>query len=58
NPLQLTVALCGVWAFGWHLAWQLRQLDIDDADRCLLLFRSNRNAGLIPVVFLAVALFL
>lgn len=58
NPLQLTVALCGVWAFGWHLAWQLKRLDIDDADRCLMLFRSNRNAGLIPVLFLALAHFL
>ena len=58
NPLQLAVALCGVWAFGWHLAWQLRRLDIDDTDRCLALFRSNRDAGLIPVLFLALALFL
>ena len=58
NPLQLTLAVCGVWAFGWHLAWQLRRLDIDDAERCLTLFRSNRDAGLIPVLFLAVGLFL
>ena len=58
NVLVLVVALGGVWAFGWHLAWQLRRLDIDDADRCLALFRSNRNAGLIPVLFLAVAHFL
>lgn len=55
NVLQLTVALCGVWAFGWHLAWQLRRLDIDDPERCLELFRANRDAGLIPVLFLAVA---
>jgi len=55
NVLQLTVALCGAWAFGWHLAWQLRRLDIDDPDRCLMLFRANRDAGLIPVLFLAVA---
>lgn len=58
NALQLTLAVCGVWAFGWHLAWQLRRLDIDDAERCLTLFRSNRDAGLIPVLFLAVGLFL
>ncbi len=58
NPLQLTVALCGVWAFGWHLAWQLKRLDIDDPAHCLMLFRSNRNAGLIPVAFLAAAQFL
>ena len=58
SVLALVVALGGVWAFGWHLAWQLRGLDIDDPARCLALFRSNRNAGLIPVLFLAVAFFL
>ena len=58
SVLALVVALGGVWAFGWHLAWQLRMLDIDDPARCLSLFRSNRNAGLIPVLFLAVAHFL
>lgn len=57
SPLQLTVALCGVWAFGWHLALQLRSLDTEDPDQCLKLFRTNRNAGLIPVAFLAVAHF-
>jgi 4-hydroxybenzoate polyprenyltransferase len=58
SVLALVVALGGVWAFGWHLAWQLRGLDIDDPARCLALFRSNRDAGLIPVLFLAVAFFL
>ena len=57
NPLQLTIALGGVWAFGWHMTWQLRQLDIEDPARCLALFRSNRNAGLLPVLFLAGAHF-
>ncbi|NNE87022.1 MAG: 4-hydroxybenzoate octaprenyltransferase, partial [Silicimonas sp.] len=57
TPLQLTLALCGVWAFGWHLALQLRNLDTEDPEQCLKLFRSNRNAGLIPVAFLAVAHF-
>jgi 4-hydroxybenzoate polyprenyltransferase len=32
-----------------HLAWQLATLDIDDPDRCLRLFRSNRDYGLIVV---------
>ncbi len=58
NALQLVVALCGVWVFGWHMAWQLRRLDIDSSNTCLRLFRSNRDAGLIPVAFLAVAGFL
>ena len=55
GPLPLTVALCGVWAMGWHLAWQLRTLDIDKPEICLRLFRSNRDTGLILALFLAVA---
>ena len=57
NVLALIVALAGVWAMGWHLSWQLVRLKIDDADLCLRLFRSNRDAGLIPVLFFAVTLF-
>ncbi|MEN6543504.1 4-hydroxybenzoate octaprenyltransferase [Parvibaculum sp.] len=36
-----------------HLVWQIRSLDIDDSGRCLKLFRSNRDFGLI--VFAAIA---
>ncbi|PCH97181.1 MAG: 4-hydroxybenzoate octaprenyltransferase [Rhodobacteraceae bacterium] len=50
NMLWLVAALMGVWAYGWHLAWQLRRLDIENSDICLMLFRSNRDAGLIPVI--------
>ncbi|WP_298362224.1 4-hydroxybenzoate octaprenyltransferase [uncultured Litoreibacter sp.] len=55
NVLALVLALAGAWGFGWHMLWQLRQLDTEDADNCLRLFRSNRDAGLIPAVFLAAA---
>ncbi|THD85868.1 4-hydroxybenzoate octaprenyltransferase [Aliigemmobacter aestuarii] len=55
SALQLVVALGGVWGFGWHMAWQLARLDTEDPDRCLTLFRANRDAGLIPALFLAVA---
>ena len=58
GPLPLTIALCGVWAFGWHMAWQLRRLDTDDPALCLKIFQSNRDAGLIPVLFFAIAFFL
>ena len=58
NVLALVVAIGGPWAFGWHLAWQNRTLDVDDGDNCLMLFRSNRNAGLIPALFIAISLFL
>ena len=50
---KLVLALAGVWAFGWHLAWQIGRLDTTDPQNCLWLFRSNRNAGLIPALFLA-----
>jgi 4-hydroxybenzoate polyprenyltransferase len=53
NPLQLAVALGGVWAFGWHLAWQLARLDTGDPAGLLRLFRSNRDAGLLAALFLA-----
>jgi len=53
--LPLGVALAGVWAFGWHMTWQMRRLDIDDPASCLMVFRSNRDAGLIAALFLAIA---
>lgn len=56
NILALTVALCGIWAMGWHLAWQLRSLDPEAPATALRLFLSNREAGLIPAVFLGMAL--
>ncbi len=56
NVLALVIALGAPWAFGWHLAMQNRVLNIDDPAGCMVLFRSNRNAGLIPVVFLGLAL--
>jgi 4-hydroxybenzoate polyprenyltransferase len=36
----------GLVAFAVHLAWQIYVLDIAAPDRCLALFRSNRDAGL------------
>lgn len=55
QPLKLAVALAGVWAFGWHMAWQMQKLDQDDPASCLRVFRSNRDAGLIAALFLAAA---
>jgi len=55
---SLMIALCGPWAMGWHLVWQLSRFDAEDNDKLLYLFQSNRNAGLIPLPFFAVAYFL
>lgn len=35
-----------------HLFWQIRYLEIDDSDRCLMLFKSNKIFG--AIVFLAI----
>jgi 4-hydroxybenzoate polyprenyltransferase len=37
----------GLLAFAAHLAWQIARLDVDDPLSCLLVFKSNRDAGLI-----------
>lgn len=55
GPLKLAVALAGVWGFGWHLAWQIGRLDTEDPASCLAVFHSNRDAGLVLALFLALA---
>ena len=40
---------------GWHMAWQLRGFDHEDSGKMLQLFRANRDAGLLPVLFFATA---
>jgi len=53
HPWTLTVLLL---AAGAHLFWQVVRLDIDDPDRCLKLFRSNRDTGaLIAAAYLLAA---
>jgi 4-hydroxybenzoate polyprenyltransferase len=37
----------GLLAFAAHLAWQIARLDVDDPINCLMVFKSNRDAGLI-----------
>ncbi|NDV02061.1 4-hydroxybenzoate octaprenyltransferase [Pseudoroseicyclus tamaricis] len=58
SVLSLVIALGGPWALGWHLAWQLGRFDADDPAQCLRLFRSNRDAGLLPLPFFAIAFLL
>lgn len=55
NILAVVVTLGAASTLGWHLAWQLTRFIPDDSDRLIMLFRSNRNAGLLPVLFFAVA---
>jgi len=58
NVLAVVVALGAPWAMGWHMVWQLSRLDIRDTGVCLRLFRSNRDAGLLVALFLAIAVLL
>jgi 4-hydroxybenzoate polyprenyltransferase len=41
------IFIAGLIAFAAHLAWQVLRLDINDPAHCLVLFKSNRDAGLI-----------
>ncbi|MEM7060935.1 MAG: 4-hydroxybenzoate octaprenyltransferase [Pseudomonadota bacterium] len=48
------LSLLGVAGLVIHMAWQTLALDIEDPDQCLMLFRSNRTAGLILLAALVV----
>ncbi|MEC8196109.1 MAG: 4-hydroxybenzoate octaprenyltransferase, partial [Pseudomonadota bacterium] len=58
SPASMAVALLGPLTMGWHMQWQLRQLDTEDPAVLLRLFRANRDTGLIPLLFFATAFFL
>jgi 4-hydroxybenzoate polyprenyltransferase len=47
------VAYAGALAFAGHLAWQIRKINVNDPELCLRLFRSNRDAGLLLFIGLA-----
>jgi 4-hydroxybenzoate polyprenyltransferase len=51
----LAAGLAGVLGFALHLGWQWHRLDIDDPGTCLMLFRSNRDAGLVLAAGLTLA---
>lgn len=46
----------GILIMASHLLIQIKKLDINDPEKCLILFRSNRDSGLILVATLCVAL--
>ncbi|MEP2890627.1 4-hydroxybenzoate octaprenyltransferase [Tateyamaria sp.] len=57
SVMAMVLALGGPWAMGWHMAWQQRGLDFDNPAKCLQVFRSNRDTGIIPLLFFGAALF-
>ena len=52
---QIIICTFGVILFGLHLIWQTFTVNIKNSASCLHIFRSNRNAGLIIVLFLTIA---
>ncbi|MBU3030853.1 4-hydroxybenzoate octaprenyltransferase [Paracoccus marinaquae] len=52
---NLLIGFAGLGGFAAHLLWQLRIFTPDQSDNCLRLFRSNRDAGLVLALFLAIA---
>ena len=56
--LSTLLAMLAVPAFWMHLRWQMKRFDANDPIRLMMLFRSNRDAGLIVVLFFAIAVML
>lgn len=55
ETLSTLIAMLAVPAFWMHLRWQMGRFDANDPIRLMMLFRSNRDAGLIVVLFFAIA---
>ena len=53
--LSILIAMLAVPAFWMHLRWQMGRFDANDPIGLMMLFRSNRDAGLIVVLFFAIA---
>ena len=56
SGLQKFIALTGALFFYLHMVRQVINLDIQNSQSLLDSFRSNRNAGFIPVIFLCISI--
>ena len=56
SGLQMFIALTGALFFYLHMVRQVINLDIHNGQSLLDSFRSNRNAGFIPVIFLSISI--
>ena len=54
---SLLFCVVGILLMSCHLFVQIKKLDISDAEKCLTLFRSNRDSGLLLVASLCLAVF-
>ena len=55
SGLQMSIAITGALFFYLHMVRQVINLDIQNSQSLLDCFRSNRNAGFIPVIFLSIS---
>ena len=55
NIFIFGICCFGSFVMGLHLFFQIQKLDINNPENCLILFRSNRDTGIIFVVALCVA---
>ena len=53
--LRILPGTIGILAFGGHLYWQIKCLDISSPEICLTLFKSNTYAGLILLITLVIS---
>lgn len=58
DMIKLLVAMAGVLAMAGHFIWQIYKVDLNNSNSCLVIFRSNRDAGLLGALFFAGALFI
>ena len=56
SGLQMFIALTGALFFYLHMVRQVINLDIQNGQSLLDSFRSNRNTGFIPVIFLSISI--
>ena len=53
--LACIICCLGTFAMGSHLFFQIQKLDIHNPENCLILFRSNRDTGIIFIIALCIA---
>ena len=53
--VPLLFCIFGILIMTFHLLIQIKKLDINDSEKCLIIFRSNRDSGLILVAILCIA---
>ncbi|MDG1935848.1 MAG: 4-hydroxybenzoate octaprenyltransferase [Paracoccaceae bacterium] len=58
SGLSFIISSLGVVGFWVHKVWQIRCVNLADTENLLRIFRSNRNAGLVPLIFFACAVML